>query len=84
VFEKIDNFAIQWLETAKSGIVPISEAMQAAAEFVFNFIWAVVALLLMVFTFPLWLLGKVRAQQSVHPTAAGVESAGDGNDSGGG
>jgi len=68
VFEKIDNFAMEWLETAKSGLVPISEAMQATAEFVFNLFWAIVALLIMVFTFPLWFLGKVRAQQSVQPT----------------
>lgn len=73
MFEKIDDFAMRWLETAKLGLTPIAEAMQAAAEFVFNLFWAIMALLIMVFTFPLWLLGKVRAQQSVQPT--GGESA---------
>lgn len=63
MFEKIDNFAMQWLETAKSGITTISEAMQAVYEFVFNLFWAVMALLIMVFTFPFWWLGKMRANR---------------------
>jgi hypothetical protein len=64
VFEKLDNFAMQWLETAGAGFTPIKEAVQNAAEFVINLFWAFMTLLIMVLTFPLWLLGKVRAQQS--------------------
>lgn len=65
MFEKLDNFAIQWLETAKLGILPIEEAIQTISEFVFNIFWAIMALLLMVFTSPLWLLGKARVEHRV-------------------
>lgn len=60
MFEKLDDFAMEWLETAKSGLAHVAEFMEAVAEIVFNLFWAIVALLMMAFTFPFWLIGKAR------------------------
>jgi hypothetical protein len=72
MFEKIDNFLAQWVETAEAGFMLLLESMQIAAKFVFNLFWIIVALFVIVFTFPLWFIGKVRERISF---ASGAENA---------
>lgn len=73
MFERFDDLSGQYAETAEIGWQAAQASVENIGKFLSMVLLVIVSSLIMVFMFPLWLLGKLSAQQSVHPTL--LESA---------
>ena len=84
MFEKLDDFFGRYMEQVDSGKTFVGELIGNSLNGVIQLLLAVFGVLVIVISFPLWVIGKLSAQQSVQPTAAGGSDSGENSESGGG
>lgn len=64
IFGKLDDFTAEWLETVQIGLTQISGIVRSLYEFAFNLFLAIMALLILAFTSPFWILGKMHSLEN--------------------